>query len=170
MAALEGLIHFVISQMRRLPLEKYREQVDPFFDLMRGYAPQERMTLMPQTVELLRDLSTQYRLAIVSTRERKTVETFLATAGLNNTLIGSVITGEDVRNLLPHSEALLDAASQLNLNIHNLLLVSDTDSNLRSGRAAEMVTVGVLSGLGKESDMGAADLILSTVGELEQWL
>jgi hypothetical protein len=34
----------------------------------------------------------------------------------------------------------------------------------------EMVTAGVLSGLGREQDLRDADLVLADVRELEEWL
>ena len=54
--------------------------------------------------------------------------------------------------------------------IHALLMVSDTDSNLRSARAMEMATVGVLCGLGEENDLLESDLILANTPELLDWL
>jgi phosphoglycolate phosphatase-like HAD superfamily hydrolase len=56
------------------------------------------------------------------------------------------------------------------METNQLLMVSDTDSNLRSARAMEMATVGVLCGLGEESDLLESDLILASTPELLDWL
>jgi beta-phosphoglucomutase-like phosphatase (HAD superfamily) len=75
-----------------------------------------------------------------------------------------------MRNLLPHSEGLTTIATRLALLPNQILMVSDTDVNLRAARAMEMATVGVLNGLGREQDMREADLVLPTTIELEEWL
>jgi phosphoglycolate phosphatase-like HAD superfamily hydrolase len=71
---------------------------------------------------------------------------------------------------LPHSEALLTATAHLGLAANHVLVVSDTDVNLRSARAAEMATAGVLSGLGEERDLRDADLVLPSATDLVEWL
>jgi beta-phosphoglucomutase-like phosphatase (HAD superfamily) len=82
-----------------------------------------------------------------------------------------VILGRnDVRNLLPHSEVLLIAAAQLLLEPGQLLMVSDTESNLRAARATQMATVGVLCGLAEEQDLQDSDLVLASTPELMDWL
>jgi phosphoglycolate phosphatase-like HAD superfamily hydrolase len=49
-------------------------------------------------------------------------------------------------------------------------MVSDTDVNLRAARAMEMATAGVLTGLGVAEEMREADLVLTSVTELTDWL
>ena len=170
MAAIEGIIHFIISQMRRFQLGKQQEKLCPFFNALRGYAPAEQMQPRSDSIDVLHDLRSEYQLALISTRSRKAVENFLHRAGFNNEIFGSVVTEEDVRNLLPHSEGLLLAAEQLNLQPSSLLIVSDTDVNLRSGRAAEMATAGILGGLGQEHNLNNADILLPSLQELRNYL
>ena len=115
-------------------------------------------------------LAPQYRLVLVSTRDETAIRHFFRNAGLSPTTFALILGGNDVRNLLPHSEALVSAASQLMLEPNQMLMVSDTDSNLRAARAAEMATVGVLCGLGEERDLLESDLVLATTAELVDWL
>lgn len=170
MIVLEGPINFVISQLLRLQLLSDMERIMPSLNRMRGYAAQEELIAHPDTSDLLQDLTPRYRLALVSTRSRATVERFLQKYGMSNGIFDSVVVREDVRNLMPHGEALSLAAEQMSLPSETLLVVSDTDVNLRSGRAIEMATAGVLSGLGRAKDLDEADLILSTPTELIEWL
>ncbi len=170
MILLEGPINFVISQLLRLQLLSDMERIMPSLNRMRGYASQNHMIARPDAPDLLQELTPRYQLALVSTRSRTTVEQFLQKYGMGNGLFDSVVAREDVRNLMPHGEALTLAAEQMSLPPDTLLVVSDTDINLRSGRAVEMATAGVLSGLGRAKDLDEADLILQTPTELIEWL
>ena len=85
-------------------------------------------------------------------------------------LFTSIVAREDVRNLLPYNEPVQASAERLGLPLESILVVSDTDSNLRAGRASGMITVGVLNGLGERDDFTDADLILDHVTELAEWL
>jgi beta-phosphoglucomutase-like phosphatase (HAD superfamily) len=98
------------------------------------------------------------------------VRSFLETADLNQGLFEAVIDREEVRSLLPHGEGLLAVSALLQLSPTQILLVSDTDTNLRAGRAMGMAVAGVLSGLGETVDMDATDLTVTAVPELEEWL
>ena len=85
-------------------------------------------------------------------------------------LFESIVAREDVRNLLPYNEPVQALAERLGLPLESILVVSDTDSNLRAGRASGMITVGVLHGLGERDDFTDADLIVAHVTELAEWL
>ena len=170
MIALESLTTFIVQQMRRLQLHNDLRRLEPLFDRLRGYPSIQNLELLPDVVETLHTLRQEYRLSLVSTRERQGVEDFLARNGLDNGLLDVVITREDIRNLVPHSEALLTAADSMGLTTNNLLVVSDSDVNLRSGSATEMATAGVLCGLSQERDLQSADIILERTSELVDWL
>ncbi len=58
----------------------------------------------------------------------------------------------------------------LGIDPEQILIVSDSDVNLRAGRAMGMASAGVLSGLGDERDMRDADIVLPSVTELPEWL
>ncbi|CAN5642937.1 hypothetical protein BH10CHL1_BH10CHL1_16660 [soil metagenome] len=170
MVGLEGTINFVISQLLRLELRHDLKRLLPFFNWLRGYTKPEAMKVLPGIVDGLYELSLRYRLGLISTRDRQTVQCFLKKAGLDEQLFDVILTCEDVHHLLPHSEALRLAATKLKLEANQLLAISDTDTNLRAGRAMAMATAGVLWGLGNIADMRDADLILPSVLEMLQWL
>ena len=58
----------------------------------------------------------------------------------------------------------------MDLEPSNILVISDTDANLRSAAAVNMATAGVLSGLSLAKDFQSADLILDSVVDLVEWL
>jgi predicted PurR-regulated permease PerM/phosphoglycolate phosphatase-like HAD superfamily hydrolase len=171
MVALEGPVNFLIAQLRRFRFQRDLERLQPYLNMVRGYAPADQMKPIPDVDDALHELRPNYRLSIVSTRSRQTVEQFLVSAGLGNGMFETIVTREDVRNLMPNSEGLLTVARNLQLPPNSLLVVSDTDVNLRSGRAASMATAGVLTGLGERQDLADdADLVLPSAAELCEWL
>lgn len=170
MIALEGPTHFLISQLRYFESYRTLDSLRTTLNSIRGYTIPKEMQSFPDISDILFELSTKYQLAIVSTRRRTTVEKFLENAQLDADLFQIIITQEDVRNLMPHSEGLLVAASRLELEPNELLVVSDTDVNLRSGRAADMATAGVLWGLGQREHLSDADLLLEYPAELCEWI
>ena len=60
--------------------------------------------------------------------------------------------------------------NRLNVEPNQMLMISDTDTNLRASRAMEMATAGVLWGLGREQDLRDADLVLTHATELLDYL
>lgn len=170
MIGVEGLINFLISQLGRVKDQRGLEDLLPFFNLLRGYPPPERLTLQAGVGESLQRLAYTYQLALISTRDRHLVETFLRKENLDDGIFQLLLAREDVRSLLPHSEGLLRLVEQLGLEPGQILVVSDTDTNLRAARAMGMAVAGVLSGLGEAADMDETDLTLSSLPELEEWL
>lgn len=170
MVGIEGMINFLVSQLARTKERRALENMLPLFNLLRGYPPPEQLTLQPGVATSLQRLANSYRLALISARDRRSLRTFLSNADLNDKLFDFVLAREDVRNLLPHSEGLLTLTALLQIPPAQILVVSDTDTNLRAGRAMGMAVAGVLSGLGESVDMDETDLTLSSLPELEEWL
>jgi phosphoglycolate phosphatase len=169
---MEGIVNFLISQIHRFGWREHPrvQRLLLVLNLIRGYPPGERLEPLPEAITALPKLAHQYRLALITTRSQKTVARFLECAGFPANLFAAVVTGDDVRNLLPHSEGLVAAADRLGVAPGQLLLVSDTELNLRAARAMEMATAGVLTGLGEAGDLGEADLVMPSVAELDEWL
>ncbi|MCB0095245.1 MAG: AI-2E family transporter [Caldilineaceae bacterium] len=167
---LEVPVHFLMSQLIRFELYEELERFLPTFNRLRGHAKPEQMEAVPQVLDALTELAPHYRLGLISTRNRFTIDQFLDRSGLNSGLFDTVIAQEDVRNLMPHVEGLMKISDAWQLPPNTMLVVSDTDANLRSGRAANMATAGVLSGLGERSDLEDADIIIDDATELCEWL
>jgi predicted PurR-regulated permease PerM/phosphoglycolate phosphatase-like HAD superfamily hydrolase len=172
MVTLEGLLNFLVSQLRRLGWHDHAQlqRLLPIFDRLRGYPPADDLMLLSGAAQALHRLADTYQLVLITPRDRASVEQFLRRAGLGNGLFALILTGEDVRNVLPHSEGLVAIAQRLNLETNQLLMVSDTEVNLRAASAMDLATAGVLSGLGRPADLREADLVLPTLNELEEWL
>lgn len=170
MIRLESTINFVVSQLWRFDKHATLARFQPLFNSYRGYPTGAELTLQPGVADTLHYLAREYQLAVVSTREREVVNAFLARTCLSDDLFATVITREDVRNLVPNGEALELAAQRLQLEPLHMLVVSDTDPMLRSGAATGMATAGVLCGLERDQDLQSADLVLGTTAELSEWL
>ena len=171
MIVVEGPVNFFISQLHRFQFQSDLERLQPYLNLIRGYAAAEHMRAQPDVGDVLHELQPRYRLGLISTRSRTTVQRFLENSGLQNGIFTSIVAREDVRNLMPNSEGLLKIANEMRVPPNSLLMVSDTDVNLRSGRAASMTTAGVLSGLGTQYKLkDDADLVLPSVATLCEWL
>jgi phosphoglycolate phosphatase-like HAD superfamily hydrolase len=170
MVGVEGMINFVVSQSRRFKPSRQIDQKMRWLDHLRGHPPASELTPIPGVPHMLEQLASQYQLGIISTRPRQEILEFLERAELSPDHFALIVGREDGGNLLPHSDPLIAATNRLFLEANQILMVSDTDSNLRSARAMEMATVGVLCGLGEESDLLESDLILATTPELLDWL
>lgn len=170
MAALEGPLNFLANLIWRWKWEGVGARLMPAFDRLRGLPPADELTLVPGAGEIVRALADRYRLGLVTARNRTTVGQFLARCGLDDGLFCSVVAREDVRNILPHSEPLTKALPHLGVLPAQVLLVGDTDASLRAGRATDMATAGVASGLGSTDNLRDADLILERPDSLLEWL
>ncbi len=170
MIAVEGLINFLISQQQRGDSSKMLERMMPLFNTLRGYPLPEALILQEGVLSTLQQLRSSYQLALITARDQQSLRNFFQTHWIDESLFQTIVTRNDVRNLLPHSEGLIYLAQQLELDAEQILVVSDSDMNLRAGRATGMAAAGVLNGLGEERDMRDADIILTTIGELEEWL
>ncbi|MEZ4619721.1 MAG: AI-2E family transporter [Caldilineaceae bacterium] len=149
MIALEGFINFLISQMRRSDSPKMLERMLPLFNRWRGYPSPDELILHPGVIPTLRELSPNYQLALITARDYRSVRLFCQSGTLDEGLFQTIVTRDDVHNLLPHSEGLLFLSQQLQLEPDQILVVSDSDVNLRAGRAMGMAAAAVLNGLGE---------------------
>jgi predicted PurR-regulated permease PerM/beta-phosphoglucomutase-like phosphatase (HAD superfamily) len=167
---IEGPINFLSNQLWRWRWRETSERIGPTLDMLRGNPPPDELTLRPDARETLIRLGHSYRLALVSTRERAEVNTFLERNTLHTGVFDLVVAREDVRNILPHVDPLQRIAVLLGVSTSNMLLVSDTDVGLRAGRAAEMATAGVLNGIPLPDDLRDADILLLQTGDLSRYL
>lgn len=170
MIALEGLINFSISQLQRRESTKSLERMMPLFNSLRGYPPPEALQLHASVSPTLDQLAATYPLALISARDDHSLRYFFQASQLDPSLFCRIVTRENVRNLLPHSDGLIFLTEELDIPPEQILIVSDSDVNLRAGRAMGMASAGVLSGLGDEHDMRDADIVLQNVTDLLGWL
>lgn len=85
------------------------------------------------TIDLVRELHGEYKLAVVSSSHREEIEPPLARAGILP-LLGALVCGNEVQNLKPAPEPYLRAAELLGAS--QPLVIEDSDPGVASGRAA----------------------------------
>jgi len=130
-----------------------------------------RYVAIDGAVELVRDLSQEYDLAIVTLRNRAETQAFIEHFGLQD-CFKAVITRQDAKRLKPHPEPIVRAARQLGYMPQQCLVVGDTAVDVRAGYRAGALTVSVLCGFGERSELARLqpDLILETTSQLAPYL
>ncbi|MGP4061302.1 pyrophosphatase PpaX [Halobacillus sp. H74] len=94
-------------------------------------------------VETIKTLKKQgYRLGIVTTKMRNTVQMGLELTGLDG-LFETVITLDDVKNAKPHPEPIVKALSHLDSQASEALMVGDNTHDIEAGQNAGTKTAGV---------------------------
>ncbi|MBZ5604712.1 MAG: HAD family phosphatase [Acidobacteriia bacterium] len=97
----------------------------------------ERLEASPpfhvETVELIRNLSAQYKLAVVSSSGRTEVEPPLERAGFRS-CFETLVCGREVANLKPAPDPYLKAAELL--GARRPLVIEDSEAGVTAGRAA----------------------------------
>ena len=103
---------------------------------------EERPPFLPVTVELLRELATRYRMAVVSSSFHSEVRPPLERAGLLP-LFETVVCGDDAQRLKPAPDPYLRAAELLHST--RPLVVEDSDAGVASAKAAGFEFVRIAS-------------------------
>jgi predicted PurR-regulated permease PerM/phosphoglycolate phosphatase-like HAD superfamily hydrolase len=138
---------------------------------MRGLATPLNFRAVDGAVEALHDLGRRYHLAIVTTRSRLHAEAFLSQQHLDG-LVKVIVGREDTWRIKPHPDPIRHAAKELEVPIERCLMVGDTTVDVLAARSAGARSVGVLSGFGVEKDLdrAGADMIVDSVGDLQNWM
>ncbi|WP_376871434.1 HAD family hydrolase [Albirhodobacter sp. R86504] len=126
--------------------------------------------------KFLADLGTRgLRLGVMTNDSEASARAHLAAVGVADVAAGGslevVIGADSGHGAKPSPEPLLAFARHIDLAPENLVMVGDSRHDLSAGRAAGMVTVGVLTGPAKHTDLAdLADVILPSIADLPQWL
>jgi len=127
----------------------------------------------PNIDKTLSDLSRKSKLALVTMRfvPRAAVVAELKQFGLADYFV-HVVTALDTPNPKPSPEALVKAATFMHVDLCDCIVVGDSVSDLKAGRAAGVTTVGILSGLFSREELACEkpDLILSSLSELPEYV
>ena len=106
------------------------------------------------------------RIAVATTDDRRPTEATLAGLGLRD-LVDDIVCGDDSGPTKPDPAAIAGIAERLGTAIGRTAMVGDTPADLRMGREAGAVTIGVTSGVTGGSELQPyADAVLGTVGDL----
>jgi phosphoglycolate phosphatase len=131
----------------------------------------ERTTLIPGADDLLRKIREGgVGIGLVTSSPRRNLENKwfpLGEPGIKH-FFAATITSDDVEKKKPSPEGLVVCARQLGVNVKRCMVVGDTRTDIRAGKAAGMATVGVLTGFDtyKQLEEESPDLIVASVAEL----
>jgi len=112
----------------------------------------EDFPVIPGVRSMLDALHKHYPFAVVSARNRVTVEKFLRVNDLEN-YFKIVISSQTCEKTKPFADPLLYAASELEVPIENCLMIGDTLTDVRAALAAGAQSLSVLCGFGTEREL-----------------
>ncbi|HDQ71670.1 MAG TPA: HAD family hydrolase [Chloroflexi bacterium] len=111
--------------------------------------------LMAGAREMLIDLSSRYRMAIVSTRAEAETKAFLDQHDLHD-FFELLVTCESTWRLKPHPAPILHAAQQMGVAVERCAMVGDTTVDVKSARRAGAWAIAVLCGFGGRAELERA--------------
>ena len=169
--AIEAPGNYVLSLLEHLRIDTGFWGLTDRLRRSKGLAAHGENAWVTHGPDLVRVLATRYRLAIVTTRARKTAMSFAEGAGLTESF-SAVVTREDVWLMKPHPSPVRKAASLLGVPVGRCLMVGDTTADMKAARRAGAWAIGVLSGLGEEEELvrAGAHLILPSAERLLDYL
>lgn len=157
---------FTLAERLRMhvPLHKLVDVANPW--QRRRSRPGYYHTI-PGVLPAVERLAAGYPLAVISVRGAVSTNHFLLQTGLAEHFT-YVASGQTARRSKPHPHQVYWVAEQMDIDPSACLVVGDTTLDIRAGKAAGAQTVAVLSGFGKEAELGAvgADLVLPSMAEL----
>jgi HAD superfamily hydrolase (TIGR01509 family) len=127
--------------------------------------------MIPRTREMLEILHSRFPMAVISARDARATQGFLAHYQLTP-YFRAVATALTCAHTKPFPDPLFWAAEKLGVSPQNILMIGDTVVDILAGRAAGAQTVGVLCGFGEEKELrrAGADLILPIPADVSAYL
>lgn len=167
---LESPLNLVYEWLDRLNLDNLLTRLMSFFQA-RGNKKMSGFLLIDGVLPMLQVLSEKYPLAIVSARDEHNVNAFLRQFKLLK-FFKVIVTSQTCPHTKPFPEPLLFAAQRLGVDPHCILMVGDTTVDIKTGRRAGALTLGVLCGFGTEKELvrAGADLVLLSTADLKNVL
>ena len=133
-------------------LNRKEEIVDEAWAVINEIAPQmfaDNLELIQGAGHIVESLSSNgLKIGLVTSTQRQYLETKmqpLRNAGVD-TIFEAIITSDDVEKRKPSPDPLITCAQQLDIKPGNCVYVGDTTTDIKAGKAAEMRTIGVLTG------------------------
>jgi HAD superfamily hydrolase (TIGR01662 family) len=133
-------------------LNRKEEIIDEAWALINEIAPQmfaDNLELIPGAGHIVESLSSNgLKIGLVTSTQRQYLKTKmqpLKNAGVD-TLFEAIITSDDTEKRKPAPDPLITCAQQLDIKPGNCVYVGDTTTDMKAGKAAGMLTIGVLTG------------------------
>ncbi|MBU0953498.1 MAG: HAD family hydrolase [Nanoarchaeota archaeon] len=123
--------------------------------------------LFPDTRTVIESLSQKYKLAIVSNSTRYQIVEVFPKELLEHFSV--VMTYEDITKPKPAPDSILDVLTKLSLPNTEACYVGDELSDIKAGKAAQVLAIGVPSGYHSAEKLKAAgaDVVIGSLSELE---
>ncbi len=169
--AAETPVNNIVGWLDRTGLDQALGPVLEWLHRLRGIAGRSETHLIPGVLPALKRLSERYPLGIVTAREQRSAQSVLEVNGLGS-LFHCVATARTCARAKPHPDPVLWAADQLGVTPQQCVMVGDTTADVLAGRAAGVLTVGVLCGFGERAELedAGADLILDHTAQVADLL
>lgn len=168
--AIEGPTNLMVTVLDALRLDEPAFRLRRWLRRANGVVEAAGCACVDGTAESLRVLRSRgYLLGVVTNRDRGEAEAILQGAGLRP-LVGIVVTREDSARMKPHPMPVRIAAEKLGVKTGQCIMVGDTSVDIRAGKAAGSLAVGVRCGFGQDGDFREADLVLDKPADLPGWL
>lgn len=156
-----------LATLRRRLRKVRREARDPGHVRNPQAADQVPHEMIAGVKQMIATLARDFPMCTISTGDASRIELFLQHYGVREHFT-AVVGAQTTRRMKPHPEPLLFAASAMGIAPQHCLMIGDTTTDIRTGKAAGAQTVGVLCGFGTEAELrlAGAQLILRTTSDL----
>lgn len=144
--------------------EKIREMLEAKWALMKRGIVEGRYTVQPGADEAAAAADRRGVAGVCSGSVRDTVVTMLEHCGLSRH-VREVVCADDVTRVKPDPEGYLACAAKLGAKPGECMVVEDTPTGVRAGKAAGMLVVGVCHTVG-ETALVEADVVLGSIAGL----
>jgi HAD superfamily hydrolase (TIGR01509 family) len=128
---------------------------------------QDRLPLIPGSVEAVRRVAVHWPLGLASSSNRPLIELALELSGLASSF-SAVVSSEEVPRGKPAPDVYLEAARQLEVEPTRCAAVEDSHSGIRSAKAAGMRVLAIpnRSFPPDGASLAEADVVLQSIEEL----
>ena len=117
--------------------------------------PLELLKMPKDAKSVVKKLGKDYKLAIVTSRIEKGVEDFFQISNLRRQF-RVVVSFEDYTNPKPHPEPLLVALKRLKMKPKEVVYIGDTESDIKSAKAAGIKIIMYSKSVHKSADINVA--------------
>lgn len=167
---IEGPANALVTVLDAIHLDEPAFRLRRWLRRATGVSETSGCACVDGTEEALRVLRSRgYLLGVVTNRDRAEAEAILQGAGLRP-FFGVVMTRQDSARMKPHPMPVRLAAEKLSVEAEQCIMVGDTGVDIRAGKAAGCLAVGVRCGFGTNGDFREADLVLDKPANLTNWL